>query len=101
MWKSSTFETPRLAECVGEARLLLRQILSESSRYHTAVSKDSNGPIADGQTFESLRERVLEECHNTFIGCFHAFYPTANLKWICLCELLASSDPVGFQILYS
>jgi E3 ubiquitin-protein ligase MYCBP2 len=83
-----------LAECVGEARLLLRQILSESGRYQCAASRDGANRI-DGQIFETLREQILDECHNTFIGCFHAFYPTANLKWICLCELLAPSDPVS------
>jgi len=85
---NTVVETPRLAECVGEVRLLLRQILSESSRY-CVTKKDST------TSCEVLREKILDECHSTFTACFHAFYPTNNLKWSCLCELLALSDPVS------
>lgn len=91
-------ETTRLAECVGEVRLLLRQILSESNRYQAAVVAKEGRPSSssDGSTFETLRETILEECHRTFTQCFHAFYPTGNLKWICLCELLTTVDLVSY-----
>ena len=45
--------------------------------------------------FERLADRVLDECHDTFTACFHAFYPTGNLKWTCLCELLMLIEPVS------
>jgi len=93
MHGNSVVETPRLAECVGEVRLLLRQILSESSRYCSSARKDCKAASSD--SCEALREKILDECHTTFTACFHAFYPTNNLKWSCLCELLASSDPVS------
>ena len=35
---------------------------------------------------------VLNECHTTFVASFHAFYPTGQLKWSCLCDLLLSRD---------
>lgn len=41
-----------------------------------------------------MTKDILDECHETFVSCFHAFYPTAYLKWTCLCELLASMDKV-------
>jgi len=94
-------ETPRLAECVGEVRLLLRQILSESSRYCGVAGMEadegSGAEAAGGESFAALREHILDECHTTFTECFHTFYPTHNLKWLCLCELLATAatDPVS------
>jgi len=97
---SALLETPRLAECVGEVRLLLRQILSESSRYSASVRKDIKAgprPASSGGC-DTLREKILAECHTTFTACFHAFYPTNNLKWSCLCELLSSADPVSYVI---
>lgn len=42
---------------------------------------------------------ILKECHETFVSCFHAFYPTAFLKWTCLCDLLALMDKVSIIIL--
>jgi len=42
-----------------------------------------------------MTTRILEECHETFVSCFHAFYPTAYLKWISLCDLLALVDKVS------
>lgn len=39
---------------------------------------------------------IFEECHETFVTCYHAFYPTAYLKWTSLCELLSEVDEVNF-----
>ena len=39
-------------------------------------------------------ERVLDTFHQCFVGCFHAFYPTGRLKWLCLCELLTLRETV-------
>lgn len=41
---------------------------------------------------------ILDECHKTFVSCYHAFYPTAYLKWTSLCDLLAEIDKVGSKI---
>lgn len=35
---------------------------------------------------------ILDECNNTFVSCFNAFYPTSYLKWDCLCNLLSQLD---------
>lgn len=35
---------------------------------------------------------ILDECYKTFVACYHAFYPTAYLKWTSLCELLSEID---------
>lgn len=43
---------------------------------------------------------VMEECHKTFVSCFHAFYPTGQLKWACLCDLLLSRDVINKVSLY-
>lgn len=34
----------------------------------------------------------MDECNNTFVSCFNAFYPTSFLKWDCLCDLLSQMD---------
>ena len=92
---NAVVETPRLVECVGEVRLLLRQILSESSRYSGSVAvkkqSEAGSQHAGASSVAVLREKILDECHMTFTACFHAFYPTNSLKWTCVCELLAAS----------
>lgn len=35
-----------------------------------------------------MLEQVVEECHDSFVSCFHVFFPTSALKWTVLCELL-------------
>lgn len=75
-------ESVRLAECVGDVRALLRQILSD---------KPVTGP------HKPLTDSVLEECHKTFVLIFHAIYPTPFLKWTCLCDLLAKMDKSGLH----
>ncbi|KAB7503617.1 E3 ubiquitin-protein ligase MYCBP2 [Armadillidium nasatum] len=46
----------------------------------------------DPNFYGKMMAVVLEECHNTFVSSFHAFYPTGQLKWSCLCDLLLSRD---------
>lgn len=87
--KKTPPECTRLVECIGEARLLLKRILSESNG-QTIHQKRAKKPLA---FFEGLTSQILDECHSTFTACFHAFYPTAALKWTCLCELLSSVEP--------
>lgn len=82
----------RLAECVGEVRALLRQILSDN----VTVSTKSKSKTKTVENCLNLCQKklkaILDECYKTFVACYHAFYPTAYLKWTSLCELLAEID---------
>ncbi|XP_074650729.1 E3 ubiquitin-protein ligase MYCBP2-like [Tubulanus polymorphus] len=84
-------ESTKLAEAVGETRALLRRILTENRAniYHReSISVPGSEP-----KYIKLGHQILEECHETFVACFHAFYPTGSLKWLCLCDLLNLIDP--------
>ncbi|KAK1123903.1 hypothetical protein K0M31_006933 [Melipona bicolor] len=90
--KKTPAESVRLAECIGEVRALLHQILSDSVPSNTK-SKGKTRPTKSptvGNT--KATTTILEECHRAFVACYHAFYPTAYLKWTCLCELLSEID---------
>lgn len=90
--KKCSLENVQLAECIGDVRTLLKQILSDNIPGHTKVKKSSKTNF----TNLDLIHTILEECHNTFVQCFHAFYPTPYLKWICLCDLLNDVNEVIF-----
>ena len=64
-------------------------------KFFTFRSRTLNLQYFQVSVFERLADRVLDECHDTFTACFHAFYPTGNLKWTCLCELLMLVEPVS------
>lgn len=83
----------KLAEGVGNSRDLLRKILAEEVRPSKVRLSLSNPPMSP--EFRQMAEEILSACHDTFTGCFHAFYPTANLKWLCLCDLLVMLEPVS------
>lgn len=85
--KKLPVENLQLAECVGDVRALLIDILCDE----IALSVENEG-------YDSTME-ILDECHTTFLSCFNAFYPTNTLKWNCLCDLLMKKDKVRF--LYS
>lgn len=91
--KKTPPETVMLAECIGEVRALLRQILSDSV---TVKIPKSEKKAWTNQSMTILGNKrvntILDECYKTFIACYHAFYPTAYLKWTSLCELLAEID---------
>lgn len=44
--------------------------------------------------YKGYVDDIVSECHETFVGCYHAFYPTSSLKWTSLCDLLASVNKV-------
>ncbi|XP_034942184.1 E3 ubiquitin-protein ligase MYCBP2-like [Chelonus insularis] len=91
--KKTPQESVRLAECIGEVRALLRQILSDSVQTSASKSKGKiKGSKIDRIGSNKMIELILEECHKTFVACYHAFYPTAYLKWTSLCELLSEID---------
>ncbi|CAL4105683.1 unnamed protein product, partial [Meganyctiphanes norvegica] len=81
-----------LAESVADVRGLLRQMLSDPI---PAPQTSRKGKIKNSKEVSLLTHMVvsvLDECHKTFVCCFHAFYPTGQLKWNCLCDLLLSRD---------
>uniref|UniRef100_A0A8D0L0S4 PHR domain-containing protein n=1 Tax=Sphenodon punctatus TaxID=8508 RepID=A0A8D0L0S4_SPHPU len=88
--KAVVDETSKLADCIGKTRTLLRRILSEG--VDQCMLKLDNDPQGYLSQPLSLLEAVLQECHNTFTACFHAFYPTPALQWACLCDLLNCLD---------
>lgn len=96
--KKIPLENVHLAECVGDVRMLLKQILSDNVPIGTQSSKKSGKSKNYGY---AMMNSILEECHNTFVACFHAFYPTAYLKWSCLCDLLTETTKVScFVLIY-
>ncbi|GAB0089308.1 E3 ubiquitin-protein ligase highwire [Sergentomyia squamirostris] len=78
--KKPNSENLLLAECIGEVRALLMQILCDD------VQLDHDSEAAE------MLLNILDECHVTFVSCFNAFYPTSTLKWNCLCDQLAQMD---------
>jgi len=40
--------------------------------------------------------QILNECHKTFVSCYHAFYPTPHLKLYSLWELLMDKKSVRY-----
>lgn len=83
--KKLPVENLQLAECVGDVRALLIDILCDE----IALSVES-------EAYDATME-ILDECHTTFLSCFNAFYPTNTLKWNCLCDLLMKKDKVKFR----
>lgn len=81
--KKINTENLQLAECIGDVRALLIQMLCDDIP-------------ADFETegYDTTME-ILDECHITFLSCFNAFYPTATLKWNCLCDLLTQQQDRG------
>ncbi len=95
--KKTPSETTRLAECIGDVRSLLWKILAESQRHLGVV--DISNQVEETTVFRKLADRILTECHQTFVACFHAFYPTSGLKWTCLCALLSYVEPVSHLVI--
>ncbi|XP_012285925.1 E3 ubiquitin-protein ligase MYCBP2 [Orussus abietinus] len=87
--KKSLPESVKLAECIGEVRALLRQILSDSLTTNAKTKGKTRVSKGSGILRNKMTGTILDECHKTFVSCYHAFYPTAYLKWTLLCELLS------------
>lgn len=88
--KKCFLENVQLAECVGDVRTLLKQILSDNIPIQAKIKRSNKTNFTNLDMINS----ILDECHNTFVQCFHAFYPTPYLKWICLCDLLGEINKV-------
>ena len=41
---------------------------------------------------------IIAACRECFTSWFHAFYPSALLKWFSLCSLLHQIDPVSMGV---
>ena len=87
-------ESSSLAQRIGDGRDILRRILAET--VHPSKFKVFLGEPSITAEFREMREEILRECHDTFRSCFHAFYPTGQLKWWCLCDLLLQMEPVSW-----
>ncbi|XP_062580615.1 E3 ubiquitin-protein ligase MYCBP2-like [Saccostrea cucullata] len=85
-------ETVKLAECIGDTQDLLKTILADEVKAASKVKMFLTEP-GKREEFLPLKEEILKECHQTFCACFHAFFPTGNLKWHCLCDLLIQLEP--------
>lgn len=81
---ASSSDSFKLAECVYDARTLINQIFLEPP---TFPPKE----LCRGAEFEALISQIMEECHEAFLSCYHAFYPSNSLRWTSLCELLSKS----------
>lgn len=84
--KKPQMENVLLAQCIGDVRALLKQILSDSVRKR----KGKSHKLTENQI--GMINGIFDECHQTFVASFHAFYPTSYLKWNCLCDLLLEMD---------
>ncbi|GAB6023050.1 hypothetical protein CHUAL_007142 [Chamberlinius hualienensis] len=95
--RNASSEISRVVECIVEMRRLLRHILSDplpvaDPNNHIHERKFNRRRMTETNKVTSMGMTLLEECHTTFVACFHVFYPTSQLKWACLCELLASIE---------
>lgn len=84
--RSSHSENILLAECVGEVRALLMKILCDRHHFDGDCTEYSQMGLA-----------ILDECHKTFVDCFHAFFPTSTLKGNVLWDLLKQGDKGQFH----
>lgn len=95
-------ENVHLAESIGDVRALLKQILSDSTPMIIHGKKHGKSKISKNSgPYVTMMNSILEECHKTFVACFHAFYPTAYLKWSCLCDLLQEIEKVRKKYILS
>ncbi|XP_056648043.1 E3 ubiquitin-protein ligase MYCBP2 isoform X1 [Diorhabda sublineata] len=95
--KKISLENVQLAECIGDVRTLLKQILSDN----IPIVMQNKKSCRSNSISIGLMNQVLDESHNTFVSCFHAFYPTAHLKWTCLCDLLSECNKDDGQFIYN
>ena len=77
-------DTPEVAQCVYLLCQLIKDILSDKTALQLAKKPGDN-----------LVKKVMDLAKATYISCFHAFYPTAALKWLELCRLLEFLEPVS------
>ena len=74
--KKAPVDSLELAECVYKTLWLIKRIFSSR------------------QSSMHQYQDIIASCRECFTSCFHAFYPSALLKWFALCTLLQQIDPV-------
>ena len=79
-------KTQRLAECVCEVKTQLVSMLSDPLPMLGSVRKFGQPTKLRHQALE-MADSLLQDVHVTYVSCFHAFYPTGHLKWVCLSSL--------------
>lgn len=57
--------------------------------------------ISLASPLEVMLEQVVKESHDTFVACFHVFFPTSALKWTILCKLLDQVQKVREYICFA
>lgn len=87
-------ETEDIATAVLETRSFLSTLLEDSVPQDTPV----DGIPEIVQKIVSLRTALINHCHEIFLDCFHAFYPTGQLKWLTLSELLQQVDVTRYGV---
>ena len=85
-------ETEEIATAVLETRSFLSTLLEDSGDNEIPVDPDVSEVK---QKIRSLRTSLINNCRGVFLNCFHAFYPTGQLKWLALSELLQQVDLTG------
>lgn len=81
---------------IDDVKSLLRQMLSDNMPVLFQCKKSNKHKLKFFGNYMKMMNSILDECHNTFVSCFHAFYPTGGVKWKCLCDLLNDIDNVSF-----
>ena len=82
---SNNSEAVKLSECVYDVRILLKCILSDPPTLPLRNQTHS-------AEMTIYINQIMEETHETFLCCYHAFYPTNSLRWKGLCDLLYSKE---------
>lgn len=78
-------------DSIGEVRQLIQTIVGEETPTCAMLprrSSKSKKCSCNVQFALEMTTLILKEAHETATACFHAFYPTATLKWSHLCSLL-------------
>ncbi|XP_050423071.1 E3 ubiquitin-protein ligase MYCBP2 isoform X2 [Adelges cooleyi] len=78
-------ETEGLAKSVIEVRQVLQHILSDPRAkdllsYDRIFVQNKGNEVVTVMKCMKWLNQILDECHRTFVSCYHAFYPTPHLK---------------------
>ena len=68
---------------------------SQPPPHHEATTQRIDDLARTEAQLAAHARSIIDECHQTFVASFHAFYPSTHLKWNCLCDLLNLLEPVG------
>nr|XP_049693135.1 E3 ubiquitin-protein ligase MYCBP2 isoform X3 [Helicoverpa armigera] len=90
--KRNSHEYMSYFEAIAEVRNLIQSIMAEPTPTCAMLArkpgKSKSNRACYVQFALELSSAVLAEAHDTVTACFHAFFPTAALKWAQACSLL-------------